>query len=104
MQDDHHTSQKLVVELRSYGRKRARKPSPRQQGLLESVLPRVLFDPNLLGSRSLTDMFPHPVRAVRLEIGFGGGEHMIAEARRNPDIGYIGSEPFQDGVVKALSA
>jgi tRNA (guanine-N7-)-methyltransferase len=41
---------------------------------------------------------------VWLEIGFGGAEHMIAQACANPDIGIIGCEPFEDGVVKALSA
>lgn len=38
------------------------------------------------------------VRAVRLEVGFGGGEHLLHEARRCPDVGHIGAEPFESGI------
>ena len=41
---------------------------------------------------------------MRLEIGFGGGEHLIAEAERHPRIGFIGIEPFVNGMAKALAA
>ncbi|MBN8629773.1 MAG: tRNA (guanosine(46)-N7)-methyltransferase TrmB, partial [Rhodobacterales bacterium] len=39
-----------------------------------------------------------------LEVGFGGGEHLAAQARMNPDIGYLGVEPFLNGVAKLLAA
>jgi tRNA (guanine-N7-)-methyltransferase len=39
-----------------------------------------------------------PVHAVRLEVGFGGGEHLLHEARRHPDVGHIGAEPFESGI------
>lgn len=45
-------------------------------------------------------LFPVPVTALRVEIGFGGGEHLHAEASRNPEIGYVGAEPFQNGRAK----
>lgn len=45
-------------------------------------------------------LFPRPVRALRLEIGFGGGEHLLAQATENPDIGFIGCEVFLNGVAK----
>jgi tRNA (guanine-N7-)-methyltransferase len=41
---------------------------------------------------------------VRLEIGFGGGEHLIAQAECNPGSGFIGAEPFVNGMAKALAA
>ena len=41
---------------------------------------------------------------VRLESGFGGGEHLIAEAERHPRTGFIGIEPFVNGMAKALAA
>jgi tRNA (guanine-N7-)-methyltransferase len=41
---------------------------------------------------------------VRVESGFGGGEHLIAQAERNPRIGFIGIEPFINGMAKALAA
>ena len=44
------------------------------------------------------------VDEVRLESGFGGGEHLIAEAERNPRTGFIGIEPFVNGMAKALAA
>jgi tRNA (guanine-N7-)-methyltransferase len=43
------------------------------------------------------------VADVWLEIGFGGAEHLLWQAERNPRIGFIGCEPFQDGIVKALA-
>lgn len=44
------------------------------------------------------------VRDVWLEIGFGGAEHLVWQARTHPDVGFIGAEPFVDGVGKALAA
>ena len=41
---------------------------------------------------------------VRLEIGFGGAEHLIAQAERHPRTGFIGVEPFVNGMAKALAA
>jgi len=39
-------------------------------------------------------------RDVALEVGFGGGEHLIAQAKANPETGFIGAEPFINGVAK----
>ncbi len=38
-----------------------------------------------------------------LEIGFGGGEHLVWQARHNPVVTIIGCEPFEDGVIKVLT-
>ena len=54
---------------------------------LPSISPRRRREP-------LAALFPVPVADVRLEIGFGGGEHLIAEAMAAPDTGFIGVEPF----------
>src|SRR4030095_1003843 len=43
-------------------------------------------------------------RDVRRESVCGGGEHLIAEAERNPQSGFIGVEPFANGMAKALAA
>ncbi len=83
-------------ELRSYGRKRGRKPSPRQALLLDEVLPRVCLD--------LSQPFLAREQALWLEVGFGGAEHLIWQASQNRETTLIGCEPFLDGVVKALSA
>ena len=46
---------------------------------------------------------PRSRRALRLEIGFGGGEHLAAQAEAHPDTAFIGCEPFVNGVAKLLS-
>jgi tRNA (guanine-N7-)-methyltransferase len=92
------------IELRSYGRRRGRKLSPRQERLMRELLPRVsppLSTPTPPDAKSL---FAKPVRELWLEIGFGGGEHLLWQARHNPEVGLIGAEPFEDGVVKVLTA
>jgi tRNA (guanine-N7-)-methyltransferase len=91
-------------DLRSYGRRRARAPSARKKALWEDLLPLVAVpsDPDRL--QRLAELFPQPARDVWLEIGFGGGEHLAWQARHHPGIGFIGCEPFEDGVVKLLSA
>lgn len=54
------------------------------------------------GSLSGKDLFGDG-RDVWLEIGFGGGEHLVGQAGRNPDVGFIGCEPFIEGMAKALT-
>jgi tRNA (guanine-N7-)-methyltransferase len=92
-----------VHELRSFGRRRGRKLSPRQERLMAELLPRVR--PRLGESCpcELAALFTDPVREVWIEIGFGGGEHLLWQARNNADAGIIGAEPFEDGIVKVLA-
>jgi tRNA (guanine-N7-)-methyltransferase len=91
-------------ELRSFGRRRGRKLSVRQQTLLDEVLPRLLLELSDACPRSLQDLFAPPTGEVWLEIGFGGAEHLVWQARQNPHVGLIGCEVFEEGIVKALSA
>ena len=84
--------------LRSYGRLKSRAIKPRQAALMETLLPELrvpegAFDPHGLA--------PQAAEAW-LEIGFGGGEHLAAQAARRPDVLIIGAEPFQNGVASAL--
>lgn len=83
----------VTTDLRSFGRQKARKLSPRQARLQKEVLRQVRFT-TLDGQQTET----------WLEIGFGGGEHLVWQARQNPDVLLIGCEPFEDGVIKVLSA
>ena len=48
-------------------------------------------------------LFPFEPAEIWLEIGFGGGEHLLAQARARRDVGFIGAEPFVNGVAKALA-
>jgi len=93
-----------TFELRSFGRRRGRKLSTRQENLLGSLLPRLGLDLVRSAPADLTTLFEAPVNEVWLEIGFGGAEHLIWQARQAPGAGLIGCEPFEEGVVKALSA
>ena len=67
------------------------------------MLPKLSLDIAGPQPTDLTELFDAPVDAVRLEIGFGGGEHLIAEARAFPNIGFIGCEPYVNGMAKILS-
>jgi tRNA (guanine-N7-)-methyltransferase len=89
------------IELRSFGRRRGRRLSARQQHLLDEVLPRVALA-QAETALPPAEAFSTPVSRVWLEIGFGGGEHLVWQARANPDVGLIGCEVFEDGVVKTL--
>lgn len=91
-------------ELRSFGRRRGRKISARQAGLLTELMPRVAVDPSSPPPRDIGGLFAPDISSVWLEIGFGGSEHLIWQAKANPSVGLIGCEPFEEGLVKALSA
>lgn len=90
--------------MRSFGRRHGRKPSARQEALLRNVLPRVTPRLDGAAASNATALFPKVVDDVWLEIGFGSGEHLLWQAAHNPRIGIIGCEPYQDGVLKVLSA
>ena len=47
-------------------------------------------------------LFPQPPARVWLEIGFGGGEHLAAQAEAGPDIGFIGCEVYENGVARLV--
>ena len=72
--------------------------------MLERLLPRLSIDPadHQAGALDPLTLFDSNIRAVWLEIGFGAGEHLSAMARANPDIGFIGCEPFINGVARLL--
>ena len=91
-------------DLRSFGRRRGRSSSPRQRALWEEVLPRVAVPLDSAALRNPAALFTPPATEAWLEIGFGGGEHLLWQAAHNPEVGFIGCEPFQDGVVKVLGA
>ncbi len=89
------------LDMRSFGRRRGRKLSPRQETLLADLLPRLALD---LSRPPAPDQLGPAATPLWLEIGFGGAEHMIWQAERNPAVRIIGCEPFEEGIVKALSA
>jgi tRNA (guanine-N7-)-methyltransferase len=85
--------------LRSFGRIKARPIKARQASLLETLLPTLSLD---LGQPLDLQAMKPDAAEVWLEIGFGGGEHLAAQARRRPDVLVLGAEPFLNGVASAL--
>jgi tRNA (guanine-N7-)-methyltransferase len=100
-----------------HGRRRGKRLRPRQQSLLGSALPglrivlphaprlepdgTITSPPVLLDPATLFgDKAP---RQVWLEVGFGAGEHLIWQARANPEVGLIGCEPFVQGMARCLA-
>ena len=86
-----------------FGRRKGHRLKPQQAALLETLLPRLALDLAAPAPVRLATLFPVAVEAIRLEIGFGSGEHLLAEADGNPHTGFIGVEPFINGMAKALS-
>ena len=85
-----------------FGRRKGKPLSQTQQRLVDELLPQISLNP----TKPIADtdpIFSHAPTIIWMEIGFGGGEHMVRQALDNPDIGIIGCEPFINGVVKALS-
>ena len=87
-----------------FGRRKGHKLRPRQAQLINTLLPILAIDLTRLAPAELSVLFPVPVSEVVLEIGFGGGESMIAQAQARPHTGFIGVEPFVNGMAKALAA
>ena len=86
-----------------FGRRKGHPLRARQAALFATLLPRLALDLREPAPDALARLFAVPVDEVRLEIGFGGGEHLIAEAGRNPRTGLLGCEPFVNGMAKALA-
>jgi tRNA (guanine-N7-)-methyltransferase len=87
---------------RIYGRRRGRPLRQGQRALLEELRPQREFFLPEHGGLDPHALFPGPVEDVWLEVGFGAGEHLAAQAAAHPGIGMIGCEVFENGVAKLL--
>jgi tRNA (guanine-N7-)-methyltransferase len=87
-----------------FGRRKGHKLRPNQARLMQTLLPRVALNLSRSAPRDLSTLFPVPVREVVLEVGFGGGESLVAQAAEHPGTGFLGVEPFANGMAKALAA
>jgi tRNA (guanine-N7-)-methyltransferase len=86
---------------RLYGRRRGHPLRPRQQRLLDLTLPRLRL--SAAAAADPRAAFARPVAALWLEVGFGGGEHAHALAAAHPEVGYIASEVFENGLCSLLT-
>lgn len=89
---------------RSYGRRTGRVLRPNRRRLLDTLLPTIRVPLDAAGGDlDPRTLFSGAPDTVWLEIGFGGGEHLAAQAEAHPGIGLIGCEPFVNGVASLLS-
>lgn len=90
--------------IQSYGRRRGRPLRSGRAALIASLLPRLEIPPPAAGvTLDLRRLFPVPVEAVWLEVGFGGGEHLAGQAEAHRTIGFIGAEPYVNGLAGLLT-
>jgi tRNA (guanine-N7-)-methyltransferase len=85
--------------LRTYGRIKGRTLRAGRASLLEQTLPKLAID---LGRPLDPKALTPEAREVWLELGFGGGEHLAAQAQAHPDVLILGAEPFVNGVASLV--
>ena len=90
------------IGQRWFGRRTGRKLTAARQRLLMELLPSLRLDPDTRLDAVAT-LFPTPVDDLWMEIGFGAGEHLAAKAASHPNIGFIGCEPYINGVATLLA-
>ncbi len=89
-------------ERNFYGRRKAKTLRGRKVRLIEELLPDRAVALERPAPADLRDLFPDHPETINVEIGFGGGEHLAHRAAANPSTGFIGVEPFIDGMAKML--
>lgn len=86
-----------------FGRRKGHRLRPHQSELIADLLPRLDIAAGERGPFDPAARFDRPIEQVRIEIGFGGGEHLVAEALAFPRTGFIGCEPYVNGMAKILT-
>lgn len=86
-----------------FGRRKGKALRERQVDLMTALLPELKLDLGAEPPLDLKALFPVPVETLRLEIGFGGGEHLVHRAVENSTTGFIGVEPFVNSMAKLLA-
>ena len=91
---------------RVYGRRQTRSLSAGKKTLFDQSLAQLQIPADLLKRGKITapDLFSKPVTGLWLEIGFGNGEHLKLEMLAHPDTGFIGAEPFINGMAGFLKS
>jgi tRNA (guanine-N7-)-methyltransferase len=97
--DDKQESQRAF-----FGRRKGHALKPRQAALFDTLLPAIGIDLATPAPSDLRALFPRAVDEARFEIGFGGAEHLVAQAKANLNVGYIGTDGFLNAIAKALLA
>jgi tRNA (guanine-N7-)-methyltransferase len=89
---------------RFFGRRQGRPLRANPRALIDDLLPQISIPEPEPGARiDPRALFAKPVREVWLEVGFGGGEHLAAQAAAHRDVGLIGGEVFLNGIAALLA-
>jgi tRNA (guanine-N7-)-methyltransferase len=91
------------VQRLIYGRRKGHRLRPGRRRLLDELLPQLQVRLPENGTLDPASLFAQSPERLWLEIGFGGGEHLAAQAAAHPQIGLIGCEPFVSGVARLLA-
>ena len=86
-----------------FGRRKGHKLRAHQADLIANLLPHLALDIAGEAPADISELFDPRAEDMRLEIGFGGGEHLVAEAQRFAETGFIGCEPYVNGMAKILA-
>ena len=86
-----------------FGRRKGRVIRKAKQTLTEKFLPKICLDIEDVDEINPQKLFSFSPEKMFLEIGFGNGEHIAGQALKNPKIGFVGVEVFQNGVANLLS-
>jgi tRNA (guanine-N7-)-methyltransferase len=97
--DEHAASRERAF----FGRRKGHRLRPHHASLMAALLPRLAVVLDRPPAKNLAELFSRPPEDVCLEIGFGGGENLIAQATASPSTGFIGCEPFINGMAKMLA-
>src|SRR4051812_21900851 len=86
-----------------FGRRKGKPLRERQAEGMATLLPELKLELQTPAPAALSALFPIAAEEVRLEIGFGGGEHLVHRAQEGLKTGFIGVEPFVNSMAKLLS-
>jgi tRNA (guanine-N7-)-methyltransferase len=101
--NEHHDSND-ASQRAFFGRRKGHPLKARQAELFDDLLPQLALDLKKPAPDTLAALFRQMPQTLRLEIGFGGAEHLIAQALAHPDCGFIGADGFLNAIGKALVA
>ncbi len=102
MEQNFYLSDSISNQRRFFGRRKAKSLSPLCASLYEKAQKDLFFDTKDVDD--LHRLFNNDKSKIILEIGFGGGEHLLHQAQCHPDINYVGIDAYVNGVSKLVRA
>lgn len=92
----------LPTQRYVWGRRQSRPLKDNQRKAMADLWPKVSLELPEQAMINTSELFAPPFKDLWVEIGFGGGEHLATQAARHPDVGFVGCEPFVNGVATLM--